>query len=172
MKTLTILRHAKSSWDHPDLDDFDRPLNDRGREAARAIGRELKRRSIAFDHVLASPAVRVRETLEELTRAYGSQFDTRFEPDLYMASAQGVLQQVRRIPDQCGSPLIVGHNPAVQRLILDLTGDDDRGLRRRVTAKYPTAALAVIELPEQGWARTELGTGRLVELILPRELGD
>ena len=162
MKILTILRHARSSWDDPSLDDFERPLNERGIKAARRLGVEMKRRGMQFDHVLASPAVRVRETLDEVAKGYGSAFEIAFDERIYMASLGVLLDMVRAIPEEATAPLIVGHNPGLQQLVLNLTGND------RVREKFPTAVLAVIGLTTSSWKEVE--RGELSELILPREL--
>ena len=170
MKRLTVLRHAKSSWDQP-LDDFDRPLNERGWKAARRMGRELKHRKMTFDVAIASPAARVRETLDGVSEAYGDfPFPVRFDERIYMASSDALLELVRALPEQAKSALLVGHNPGLERLIVALTSDDERGLRGRVAEKYATAALAVVELPAKHWSEVEFGSGKVVELILPKEL--
>jgi phosphohistidine phosphatase len=170
VKRLTILRHAKSDWGDPGLDDFDRPLNERGRKAARRVGEELKRRKIAFDQVIASPAVRVRETLERFADGYGRDLDVRFAPDLYLASSSDLLAMVQGLPDELESPLIVGHNPGLEMLVQVLTRDDDDGLRAKVAGKFPTGAAAVIDLEANRWSEVVPGTGTIAELILPREL--
>jgi len=167
---LTTLRHAKSSWDDHGLDDFDRPLNDRGRKAARQLGRELKRRKVRFDHVIASPATRVRETVEELAKGYGKLPGVRFDSHIYEAGAERLLQLIRHIPETAHAPLLVGHNPGMQQIVLALTQDDGNGLRERVVEKYPTAALAMIDLDVPRWDEVETHAGKIVELILPREL--
>jgi phosphohistidine phosphatase len=172
MKHLTVLRHAKSSWDDPDVEDFERPLNKRGRKAAVIVGSELKRRNMRFDFVLASPAARVRETLERLFEGYGETLEARFDERIYETSESTLLEIVRSLPASSSSPLIVGHNPALERLVVELTHDDDRGLRNRIAKKFPTAAVAVIELPVSGWAEVAAGSGEVVDLILPRELED
>lgn len=171
MTLLTILRHAKSSWDEAGLDDFDRPLNDRGRKSAKRLGGELKRRKIRFDHIVASPAVRVRETMEELAKGYGKLPEIRFESQVYDASADALLHIVRTIPETAHAPLLVGHNPGLQQLVLALARDDGDGLRARVAEKYPTAALATINLDVARWDEVETQSGTIAELILPRELG-
>lgn len=170
MTLLTILRHAKSSWDEHGLDDFDRPLNDRGHKAARRMGRELKRRKIRFDHVIASPAVRVRETVDELVKGYGKLPSVRFDSQIYGASAEALLHVVRHIPDTVHAPLLVGHNPGLQQLVLALAREDGNGLRGSVAEKYPTAALAMLELSATRWDEVETQSGNIAELILPREL--
>jgi phosphohistidine phosphatase len=171
VKRLTVLRHAKSSWDQPNNDDLDRPLNARGWKAARRMGRELKHRKMRFDLCLASPAARVRETLDGLGEGYGAfDFAIRFEPRVYLADAATLLDLIRALSDDIESPLLVGHNPGLQRLVAELTTNDAKGLRRRVEHKFPTAALAVLELPVNRWADVEQESGALVELILPKEL--
>ena len=171
MKRLTVMRHAKSSWDQPGLDDFNRPLNERGWKAARRIGKEIKHRHIHFDFALASPAARVRETIDGFTETYGEPtFPIRFEPRIYDAALDTLLELVRSIPAEVEDALIIGHNPGLERLVGALSHDDHAGLRAKVAAKFPTAAVAAIELPVEGWIGVEPGKGKLVELILPKEL--
>jgi phosphohistidine phosphatase len=170
MKRLTVLRHAKSNWDDPSLDDFNRPLNERGWKAARRMGRELKHRHMHFDLVLASTAARVRETIDGVQEKFDFDASIKFEPRMYGASTEVLLSVVRGLPETAHAPLLVGHNPGLERLLVELTRDDDRGLRRRVAGKYPTGALAVVELPAHHWKDVEPGSGEIVELILPKEL--
>ena len=170
MKRLAILRHAKSSWDDPSLDDFDRPLNERGWKAARRMGRELKDRGVRFDLVLASMAARVRETIDGVQETYDFAAPVRFEPRLYGASDATLLELVRALAEEVKAPLIVGHNPGLERLIAGLTRDDRKGLRRRIAGKFPTGALALIDLPTRRWSEVERDSGELAELILPKEL--
>ncbi len=165
MTVLAILRHAKSAWSDEGARDFDRPLNERGRKAAVRIGQELKHRGIRFDHVLASPAVRVRETLEQLAQSYGALPEVQFEDRLYAASERTLLGLVTALPGDVHAPLLVGHNPGLHRLLLALTGDDPQ-----IGEKYPTAAFASVVLPAVRWDEVVPGNGRLEALILPREL--
>ena len=168
MKRLTILRHAKSSWDEP-LDDFDRPLNARGRKAATMVGEELKRRGATLDCVIASPAERVRQTLDQLAKGYCAPLDVHFDPRIYLASEDTLLDLIRGIPDDVGSALIVGHNPGLHRLVLLLTSEKG-ALRHRIADNLPTAAVAGVELNAGRWSEVEPGSGVLSELILPRDL--
>ena len=135
------------------------------------MGKELKRRKMQFDAVLASPASRVRETLDGIAKGDGHfDPDVRFDQSLYLADAAGLLDRVKALADDVQAPLLVGHNPGLQRLILLLTADDAKGRRAVVAENLPTAALAVIELPAARWSDVEWGSGTLAELILPREL--
>jgi phosphohistidine phosphatase len=170
MKTLTLLRHAKSSWDDPSARDFDRPLNRRGRKAARAMGKAIREQGIAFDRILASPAARVVGTLEDLAEGYGGPIDPVFDHRIYMATAATLLKLVRETDDTAERLLVVGHNPGMEALALMLIRDDGNGLRSEMSVKYPTAALAEIELPVDHWRDVDLGRGRLDRFIRPRDL--
>ncbi len=169
MKRLALLRHAKSSWADADTDDFNRPLNDRGWKTARRMGRELEDRKFHFDLVLASPAARVRETIDGLTERLELNVEIRFEPRLYLASVETLLGIVAEIPETIHLPLLVGHNPGLQQLALELT-KEEKGRRARVAEKFPTAALALIELPADRWSAIKRGSGEIAELIVPKDL--
>jgi len=172
MKRLAVLRHAKSSWKERELDDFERPLNGRGQRAARRMGREMSERAMHFDFILASPAVRVRETINGVTQEHELGAPIRFERRIYMARVAELLELVGTIPDDAENALLVGHNTSAERLVIKLAKDDERGLRKRVEEKFPTAALAVIELPIERWDALQPECGRLVELIYPADLED
>jgi phosphohistidine phosphatase len=167
MKILTLLRHAKSGWDAP-VRDFDRPLSPRGRKAARAMGREMKRLGMDFDLVLASPAARVTETLTELAQGYGGAVATAFDEHLYLASAETLIGIVRAADDAHERLLIAGHNPGMEQLALLLAGGG--ALRDRIAAKYPTGALAELCFEGPGWRDVAPGSGRLERFIRPRDL--
>lgn len=170
MKRLSVLRHAKSDWDVPGLDDLNRPLNDRGWKAARRIGREMKHRAMHFDLVLASTAARVRETIDAIEEKFEFDAAVRFDPALYLADADTLLSVVQALPDELSAPLLIGHNPGLQRLLVELSHDDEHRLRSRIAGKYPTGALAIVELDVEHWTEATPGRGRIVELILPRDL--
>lgn len=171
MKLLTLIRHAKSSWNDGSLDDFDRPLNPRGWKAARRIGRELKKKKIRFDVCLASPAARVRETLDGLSDGYGQfGFPVRFEQAIYEASAANLLDLIKELPETVTEALLVGHNPGLQRLILELTRKGK--LHEQVALKFPTAAVAVVKVEVPLWTDVQAGSASLVELINPKDLND
>lgn len=170
MKTLILLRHAKSGWDDPVPHDFDRPLNPKGRKAARVIGREMRARGIGFDAALASPAVRVVETLEDVGHGYGSPIRPIYDRRVYLASAQTLLELVRSVGDEVDRLLLVGHNPGLERLATMLTRDDGDGLRHALAEKYPTATVAEIGLPVASWRDVEEGAGRLERFIRPRDI--
>ncbi len=171
MKTLTLLRHAKSGWDDPTLRDFDRALNAKGRRGAATVARELRRLGLSFDHVVASPAVRVVETIEEVEANYGSALAPVWDRRVYLASWPTLLDVIHELPEGAGSALLAGHNPGLEELVLALVPDgNDDAHRDEVEAKFPTASIAVIELDADRWADVEKGTGRLVRFLRPRDL--
>ena len=169
MKKLLVLRHARAERDSESGRDFDRPLAERGRKDAAEIGRALRDRGLDPDAVLASPAKRVVETLAALAEGYGP-LEADYDERIYDASAGTLLDVVRQADDSVQALLLVGHNPGVQQLLLDLADRDERGLRGRVEEEYPTAALAVVELPSASWSELRRGGGEIVELIRPRDL--
>jgi phosphohistidine phosphatase len=167
MKVLTLLRHAKSGWDDPALPDFDRPLNPRGRRAAHTVGREMRRLGLGFDRVVASPARRVIETIEEVAQAYGP-LRPEYDRRLYLASPETLMEVAREMPGQVERLLLVGHNPGLEELVLRLSA---RGaLRSEVETKYPTATVAEMELPVESWAELREGRATLRRFIRPRDL--
>lgn len=170
MRKLTLLRHAKSGWDVPVSRDFARPLNARGRKAARAMGREMRRLGLGFDQVLASPATRVVETLTELAQGYGHAVDTSFEDAIYLAPVETLLALVRAADDADARLLLVGHNPGMEQLALLLSGTG--ALRDEIAVKYPTGALAEIGFDVAHWREVAPGEGKLARFIRPRELGE
>lgn len=169
MKILTLLRHAKSGWDDPVSRDFDRPLNPRGRRAARTVGLEMKAQGLVFDRVRASPARRVTETLEEVEAVFGP-LGARFDERLYLAPAATLMEIVRGAPDESERLLLAGHNPGLEEIALRLSRRDEAGLRSQIEVKYPTGTLAEIEFPVERWADVAERSGRIVRFIRPRDL--
>jgi phosphohistidine phosphatase len=166
-KRLYLLRHAKSSWKQPELADHERPLTGRGRRAANAIARHLREHDVTPELVLCSTARRARETLERLEPALGT-LAVRHEPELYRASADVLLERLHSVPDDVASVMLIGHNPAIEQLALDLAAPSPG--RRELEAKFPTAALATLVFPGPSWRDIERGGAELVSLVRPRDL--
>jgi phosphohistidine phosphatase len=164
-RRVYVLRHAKSSWDDPGLADHDRPLNERGRRAAKAMRRHLQEQGIAPDVVLCSSALRARQTLERLAPALASSV---VEPQLYGAGARTLLNRLRALPDGVDSVMLVGHNPGLQELVLGLAAPSLE--RDRVALKFPTAALATLAFDAARWVALGPGAARLVAYTRPRDL--
>lgn len=171
MKRLTLLRHAKSGWDDPVSRDFDRPLNAKGKRAARAVGQYLRGQALHFDRITGSPAVRVIETLEEVAAAFGETIAPAWDKRVYLASGVTLLDVVHDTPDDIASLMLVGHNPGLEDLILmlvpDRAGDEARD---QVEEKFPTASIAEIMFDTDHWADIKPGSGSLVRFIRPRDL--
>jgi len=169
MKTLTLLRHAKSGWDDPVARDFDRPLNPKGHRAAKTMGRHLAAADYAFDHVVASPAVRVVETLAQVADGYGRDLAPEWDRRIYLASAATLLDVIHELPEMAETVLLVGHNPGLEDLALLLTPDDGNALRDSIEAKYPTGSVTQMTLPGR-WSEADRGTATLTRFTRPRDL--
>jgi phosphohistidine phosphatase len=171
MKTLTLLRHAKSGWDDPALRDYDRPLNAKGKRAATAVGRHWRSVGLDFDHVVASPALRVAETLEHVAIGYGSDLPATPDRRIYLASAVTLLDVVRELPDSVTSALLVGHNPGLEDLVLMLVPDNDQApLRDAVEEKLPTASTVRLTFAIDRWADAAANGAALDLFVRPRDL--
>ena len=170
MKTLTLLRHAKSAWDDPVERDFDRPLNGKGRRAAARMGRWMKDEGLAFDAVIASPALRVRQTIEGIEDGFGQPLKASFDSRIYMASAVTLLDIVHGIDDVCERLLMIGHNPGMEDLVLLLVPETPGGPRSEVEMKYPTAAIAELNFDGARWADLDERTASLARFTRPRDL--
>ncbi len=181
MKTLGIFRHAKSDWTDARLRDFDRPLNKRGRVGAGIMGKHIRdygvENAVGWRRIVASPAVRVTQTIELAGEAAGETPPITWDRRIYLANS-ATLMEVLREQDSDGdlsgnarSIMLVGHNPGLEDLIFDLVPDDGSSpLRDVVEDKFPTAAFAVVRLDIESWADLAENCGRLVHLVRPRDL--
>lgn len=171
MKTLGLFRHAKSDWHDPRARDFDRPLNARGRKGAAVMGKHIIEHGPRWQRILASPAVRVTETIELSTRAASRPVGINWDRRIYLASSASLIDVLREQEGNPASILIVGHNPSLEDLIFDLVPDDGSSpLRDVVEEKFPTAAYAVLEVDIDDWADLGDNSARLVHLARPRDL--
>ena len=163
MKTLYLLRHAKSSWKDASLQDFDRPLNRRGKEAAPLVGRFIRRRKLRVDLILSSPAARARQTAALVKEAAGLQADLLFDERIYEAGAAALLEVVTQAAEAADALMLVGHNPGTEELLTFLTGEERR---------MPTAALACVALDVEKWGKARTRAGRLEWLVRPKGLAE
>ena len=168
MRSLYLLRHAKSSWSDPTLPDRERPLAPRGQRDAKRIAGHLVRLGIAPELVLCSSARRTRETLELLEPALGAA-TVRLEAELYGASAETLLERLRAVPEPVASVLLIGHNPGLEDLALELASAGTE--LARLETKFPTAALATLTIATATWQRLSRGDAVLAAYVVPKQLG-
>lgn len=161
MKTLYLLRHAKSSWNDPGLDDFDRPLNERGLNAAPLVGGFIRKKNLPVDLLLSSPAVRARQTAALVKEAAGLSAEMLYDERIYEADTSRLLEVVSQTAETADALMLVGHNPGMEGLVRLLTGEQ---------REMPTAALACVALDIEKWGKVRAGAGRLEWLVRPKEL--
>ena len=162
MKTLLVLRHAKSSWDDPALDDHARPLSKRGQRDAPRMGELVRQYALTPDVVISSDALRARLTAEAVAEAARYPGEILLDPHLYMAGPADILSLLPRVQENAKTVMIVGHNPGLEQLVEQLTG---------TRQDLPTAALAQIGLPIDQWRDFKRWMrGTLVGLWRPKEL--
>lgn len=170
MLTLALLRHAKSSWDDHKLDDFDRPLNDRGRLAATAMAQMLASLKFMPEVILCSPSRRTRETLTLVEPVFAkSPPAIDFEKRMYLAGASDILARLRRLPADQATVLVIGHNPGLHALAAHLAITGDAGQLARLDEKFPTAALALFRFSIGTWADLTIQSGHLEAFITPKD---
>ena len=162
MKTLLILRHAKSSWKHEDLADHDRPLNKRGKRDAPRMGVLLRDKQLVPELIISSTAKRARKTASKAARECEYQGVIELTGDLYLAPPSQYIQVLQNVPDHINRVMVVGHNPGAEDLVALLTNHAEH---------FPTAAMAHVQLSIDSWHELSAETtGKLVDLWLPREL--
>lgn len=169
MHQLHLLRHAKSSWDE-DADDHARPLNRRGREAARLIGESLPKVVGGFDLVLCSSAQRARETAELALAGFGPAPKIRYEEGLYLASREALMQRLREIDERREAVLVVGHNPGLHELALALAAPDSVGFSTLANGKFPTGVRCRFVIGTD-WADIDSARHRMVDYVTVKSLG-
>ena len=169
-RRLVLLRHAKSAW--PDVADAERPLADRGRRDAPVVGRWLRRNGYVPDAVLCSPARRTRETWALVAAELGAELPVSYEPRIYEATALGLLHLLREAGGKHRIVLLIGHNPGLAELAVGIAqvadGPEVRPLER-ARAKFPTAAVAVLEFSGD-WAGLTAGEARMVDFAVPKDM--
>ena len=167
MKRLGLLRHAKSDWGESDKRDFDRGLNGRGRRGSKVIGDHIRKHGQTWDRVIASPAERVKLTLEQGLPEMTVTWDRR----LYLASTDTILDVLRECDEEAESVLIAGHNPGFGDMVLEMVSPlNENDAFDEAKVKFPTAAYAVFELDIESWSDLKSSNGTLVHFMRPRDL--
>ncbi|MBP9122376.1 MAG: histidine phosphatase family protein [Ignavibacteriaceae bacterium] len=164
MKTIYLVRHAKSDWDDPSIRDFDRPLNKRGKNNAPAMGKLLKQQGIIPELVITSTAMRAKTTAELVTAEIGIKPDKMvYEKELYLASAQEIFLLIKETPPEYNSVMIVAHNPGITELLNRLTGGNN------FVANIPTCGVAELQF-EGEWIKLASGKCLLEKFLVPKEV--
>lgn len=163
MRTLYLLRHAKSSWKDATLPDFERPLKGRGRDAAEQMGRFLASKKVTVGALISSPSVRTRQTIDIIMRHVELGAEPQFDQRIYEASLSALVQVLSEIPDDTKAAMLVGHNPGMEEMVAFLT---------RESRHMPTCALAKISIAGSSWKEAQRGAGKLEWFVTPKDLED
>jgi len=170
MRTVSLYRHAKSSWDDPGLKDFDRGLSKRGKASAPRMGTYIREAGLMPGLVMCSQAVRARETFRLTFGGSAGAPELRPEERLYHASAATMLDVLRGLPDEVTHVMILGHNPGLHALALDLFSHGEQAAVEAICRKFPTCGLAVIDIEIGEWRRLGVGDGYLRSFMTPKNL--
>jgi phosphohistidine phosphatase len=171
MLRLLLLRHAKSDWNNAELSDHARPLNERGKQAAPKIGEYIASHDLEPELILSSSATRVQQTRALVIDKFETDPEVRVLDELYSFSGfQNVLNIIRNQGEKQSPLMMIGHNPTIQDLAMELIGAGNSSARARLNEKYPTAGLAVIDFDIRRWAELQTRIGIIVHFIRPRDL--
>lgn len=171
MKVILLLRHAKSAWGQPGLDDHERPLNKRGERAAEAMAEHIVLNAPRPDLILCSTAARTRQTLAPLVHRLTSPAPPiALEKGLYLATEGELLVRLRAVAEEVRTVLLIGHNEGIGELANALAGDGDPATLARLHEKYPTGTLATLRLGKIPWQDLAPGHAELVAFVRPRDL--
>lgn len=170
MHRVILFRHAKSSWSDPELEDHDRPLNQRGRLAAAMMGAWLADRDFRPDMALVSSSARTRETWARARRAFDVPPEAEIDPKLYHADPATMLARLQTAPDSAGCIALIGHQPGIGALCRRLAAPGAPVHCQRAFEKFPTAAVAVLDFDVDAWPEVGFGLGRFHTFVAPREL--
>ena len=162
MKTLYLLRHAKSSWDDPDLKDFERPLNERGINDIPNMVSRFQSRQSGLESIVCSPAIRAKSTAQLWAKNFEFPLDDIISnPELYFAGTNMFLKAASLLDEDCESAMLVGHNPAITDFVNEMGGSDIENI--------PTCGLVELELPIDDWSDIKLGDAKVVEFDFPKK---
>jgi len=169
-RLIYLFRHAKSSWDYPNLEDFDRPLAPRGQRAVETMRGYMARADVHPDLVLCSASLRTRATLEGVRPAIGEGVPVTYDHELYHADSLALIGRLCRLPDGVTSVMMIGHNPGLQSLAIALCGCGDDDAMARMHSKFPTAGLATLVFRDEHWSGLAPEGCELHSLVVPRDL--
>lgn len=170
MRKVIFLRHAKSSWPAPGVDDFDRPLNERGVSNAKLIAKWMTDNAIVPDHILCSSALRTSQTLEIVCQTADFAASITKDDEIYLASSTVIARKLSQLVDDVETALLIGHNPGIHDTVLDLLTPAERSSSGSLRATFQTAACAVLDLPIDHWSALSWDIGVLTAYMFPKAL--
>ena len=170
MKTIFLLRHAKSSWDDPRLNDLDRPLASRGIKSSKKIGKYLKKNKLTPDIVYCSSATRAKQTWELVNRIVEKKKNVKYINKLYMANSSDFMDVIKKTDNDFKSLMLVSHNPGIESIAIELSKNENNKFHQIINIKYPTGALAIIKFNLSDWGKINYKKGEIYEFIKPKEL--
>jgi phosphohistidine phosphatase len=171
-RTLLLLRHAKSAWSDPRLDDHDRPLSRRGERSAKAMADHIAHLGVRPDLILCSTALRTRQTLAPIVAAMTPPAPPiNLSKDLYLASEDVLLSQLHAVSDDAATVLLIGHNDGIWHFASTLASEGPPEELAALKAKFSTGALATLSFNSEPWRKLAFGTARLISFVRPRDLG-
>jgi len=171
MKKLYILRHAKAGKSNKKiLDDHERPLTRKGLNSCKLIAAYLRENKEKPEVVICSTALRTRKTFENVFKDYLPKLKAEFEPRLYLASTADIFSLVNETDDAVKSLMVIGHNPSLHEFSLQLMGEGERPLVRKLKDCFPPGALAIYEIAEKSWSDVGRKSGNLSAVVIPKNL--
>ena len=170
MKTIFLLRHAKSSWDDVSLDDFDRPLSTRGIKSCKKIGKYLKKNKLIPDIVYCSSAIRAKQTWELVNRIVEKKKNVVYKSKLYMANSSDFIDVIRKTDNIFHSLMLISHNPGMEIFAREISKNKTDKHYESIDLKYPTGGLVIIRFNLNIWSKIKYETGDICEFIKPRDL--
>lgn len=170
MRTLIILRHAKSSWATPGMDDFERPLNERGNADAILMAQWISEKAPPIDAILCSSAARTRATAKHITTFINTEEPISYLDELYLAGTDTLKAHIAKLDSATKTAMLIGHNPGLHDAALRLLTKDHRDQAGSLRMAFPTTACALIKLPIDDWKEIAWNNGELSSFMVPKSL--
>ncbi len=168
MKTVLLLRHAKSDWDHDELADFDRPLAPRGQKDAPLMGRVLQKFECVPDQIMSSPAERAKHTSQLVAKACAYSGEIAWVDSFYGGGSEDLVGAIQRLPNSVERALLVGHNPALEETAAVLLAGPEAGLDHSLSLQIPTGGLVCLDFSIIEWSQLKPGSAVLRWFLIPR----
>jgi len=169
-KTLILMRHSKSSWDNSYKDDFDRPLNSRGRENAQMVAKHIHSWGFKPELTLCSSALRCKQTLELIIPYFPKKMHIRYLDELYLAPEKAILEIIKSIKLSIDQILVIGHNPGLSDLSQSLIYSSNKKNDYFETQQFPTSAASIFEMSINNWVNFNLSESKIIDFVTPKNL--